>query len=59
VPTIPRDIEKGWRAGFFNRYLTKPIKVNEFMNMLDVALKFSQETASTTASRAPDTHEPV
>jgi PAS domain S-box-containing protein len=54
---IPRDIEKGLEAGFF-RYLTKPIKVNEFMTMLDVALKFSQETASTTAGRAADT-EPV
>jgi len=35
-----RDIEKGLEAGFF-RYLTKPIKVNEFMNALDDALKFS------------------
>ncbi len=35
---IPRDIEKGLRAGFF-RYLTKPIKVNEFMDTLDEALK--------------------
>jgi signal transduction histidine kinase/AmiR/NasT family two-component response regulator len=37
---IPRDIEKGLEAGFF-RYLTKPIKVNEFMETLDVALKFA------------------
>ena len=35
---IPRDIEKGLAAGFF-RYLTKPIRVNEFMDALDVALK--------------------
>ncbi len=35
---MPRDIEKGLKAGFF-RYLTKPIKVREFMDMLDVALK--------------------
>ena len=34
---IPRDIERGLEAGFF-RYLTKPIKVNEFMNTLDEAL---------------------
>jgi len=37
---MPRDIEKGMAAGFF-RYLTKPIKVNEFMDTLDVALKFA------------------
>jgi CheY-like chemotaxis protein len=35
-----RDIEKGLEAGFF-RYLTKPIKINEFLNALDEALKFS------------------
>ncbi|MFZ2451393.1 MAG: PAS domain S-box protein [Methylovulum miyakonense] len=38
---MPRDIEKGLAAGFF-RYLTKPIKVNEFMNTLDLALKLSK-----------------
>jgi len=38
---IPRDIEKGLEAGFF-RYLTKPIKVNQFMDTLDVALKFAK-----------------
>jgi PAS domain S-box-containing protein len=38
---MPRDIEKGMKAGFF-RYLTKPIKVNEFMDTLDEALKFAQ-----------------
>ena len=34
---MPRDIEKGLVAGFF-RYLTKPIKVNEFMDALNAAL---------------------
>jgi CheY-like chemotaxis protein len=38
---IPRDVAKGMEAGFF-RYLTKPIKVNEFMATLDVALKFAK-----------------
>jgi PAS domain S-box-containing protein len=38
---IPRDIAKGLEAGFF-RYLTKPIKVNEFMATLDVALEFAK-----------------
>jgi PAS domain S-box-containing protein len=37
---MPRDMEKGLEAGFF-RYLTKPIKVSEFMETLDVALKFA------------------
>jgi PAS domain S-box-containing protein len=39
---MPRDIEKGLQAGFF-RYLTKPIKVNEFMHTLDVALDFARQ----------------
>ena len=37
---LPRDIERGLAAGFF-RYLTKPIKVNELMEALDVALEFA------------------
>ncbi|GAB2879662.1 hypothetical protein GCM10027046_04560 [Uliginosibacterium flavum] len=39
---IPRDIENGLKAGFF-RYLTKPIKVAEFMDTLDLALKFTEK----------------
>jgi CheY-like chemotaxis protein len=41
---MPRDIEKGLQAGFF-RYLTKPIRINEFMETLDVALEFAERTA--------------
>ena len=41
---MPRDIEKGLQAGFF-RYLTKPIKVDEFMDTLDVALEFARQEA--------------
>jgi PAS domain S-box-containing protein len=41
---MPRDIERGLQAGFF-RYLTKPIKVNEFMLTLDVALEFARKEA--------------
>ncbi len=40
---MPRDIEMGLEAGFFS-YLTKPIKVTEFMEALDVALEFAQST---------------
>jgi PAS domain S-box-containing protein len=39
---VPRDIEKGIEAGFF-RYLTKPIKIVEFMEALDVALHFAAQ----------------
>ncbi|AMC36926.1 hybrid sensor histidine kinase/response regulator [Janthinobacterium sp. B9-8] len=39
-----RDIEKGLAAGFF-RYLTKPIKVYEFMETLDLALGFVKTQA--------------
>ena len=38
---MQHDIEKGLKAGFF-RYLTKPIKINEFLNALDDALQFSK-----------------
>jgi signal transduction histidine kinase/ActR/RegA family two-component response regulator len=38
---MPRDIEKGLEAGFF-RYLTKPIKINEFMETLDLVLKLAK-----------------
>lgn len=42
---MPRDVEKGLDAGFF-RYLTKPIKINEFMDTLDEALKFESTQSS-------------
>lgn len=41
---IPSDIKKGLEAGFF-RYLTKPIKVNEFMETLDIALAYAKADA--------------
>ncbi len=37
---MPRDVEKGLEAGFF-RYLTKPIKIAEFMLALDQALEYA------------------
>ena len=42
---MPRDIERGLEAGFF-RYLTKPIKVHEFMATLDEALEFAEQEFS-------------
>jgi CheY-like chemotaxis protein len=46
---MPRDVAKGLEAGFF-RYLTKPIKVIEFMDALDLALTFAK-TQSARASQ--------
>jgi CheY-like chemotaxis protein/nitrogen-specific signal transduction histidine kinase len=37
---MPRDIKKGLQAGFF-RYITKPIKVKEFVNAIYDALEFA------------------
>ncbi|MEI6655695.1 MAG: PAS domain S-box protein [Verrucomicrobiota bacterium] len=37
---IPHDIEKGLEAGFF-RYLTKPIKVDQFMDTLNEVMEFA------------------
>ncbi len=47
---MPRDIAKGLAAGFF-RYLTKPIKVSEFMEALESALKESETRALAFADR--------
>ena len=41
---MPRDIERGMKAGFF-RYLTKPIRVSEFMDTLAMALQVAQARA--------------
>ena len=38
---MPRDVERGIKAGFF-RYITKPIKVDEFMHALELALDFAE-----------------
>ena len=40
---MARDIQKGMDAGFF-RYLTKPIKVSDFMEALNEALAFAEKT---------------
>jgi len=49
---MPRDIEKGLRAGFF-RYLTKPIKLVEFMDTLDLALDMASGPASRPQAAPP------
>jgi PAS domain S-box-containing protein len=51
---MTRDIEKGLAAGFF-RYLTKPIKVGDFMDTLDAALAFvkAESTRATELEETP------
>jgi CheY-like chemotaxis protein len=49
---MPRDIKKGLEAGFFI-YLTKPLKVAEFLQALDSALAFSKLT---NAAQRKDPH---
>ena len=46
---VPQDVARALAAGFFN-YLTKPIKVNQFMDALDSALK----SAGTAPGRATE-----
>jgi len=48
---MPHDIRRGVEAGFF-RYLTKPIKVNEFMEALDMALAESLDRAKARSANA-------
>ncbi|WP_205792687.1 PAS domain-containing hybrid sensor histidine kinase/response regulator [Burkholderia sp. Ac-20353] len=38
---MPRDVEKGLKAGFF-RYLTKPIKIDQFVHALGEAIAFAE-----------------
>ena len=49
---MPRAVEKGLSAGFF-RYLTKPIKVSEFMDTLDLAIKFAKTKTAIAAKKEP------
>ena len=47
---VPHDIDKALEAGFFN-YVTKPIKVTQFMQALDVALAYSKAAAGRNSSK--------
>jgi CheY-like chemotaxis protein len=49
---MPRDVEKGLEAGFL-RYLTKPIKVMEFMEALDSALQLLPTDAGPARQEEP------
>jgi len=47
---MPRAINKGIHAGFL-RYLTKPIRVEEFMDTLDVALHYAADNGLIKSSK--------
>ena len=49
---VPRDIDRALEAGFFN-YLTKPIKVDKFMEALDAALKVAGTGTDRAAKAEP------
>lgn len=46
---MPHDIEAGLAAGFL-RYLTQPIRVDEFMHTLDLALDLATITTARAAA---------
>jgi PAS domain S-box-containing protein len=43
----PADIQKGLKVGFY-RYLTKPLKITEFMETLNAALDFAKANSTAT-----------
>jgi PAS domain S-box-containing protein len=49
---MPRDIKNGLEAGFL-RYITKPIKINEFLQALDYALEFAEKQSADDLFAAP------
>ena len=57
---VPRDIETGLAAGFF-RDLTKPTKLPEFMQTLDLALRASKagQPAAATINTETDRDRPM
>jgi len=52
---VPGDIEVGLQAGFF-RYLTKPVKVSELMDTLDLALEFAKNANDARGQQEVSTH---
>jgi CheY-like chemotaxis protein len=52
---VPRDIAKGLEAGFF-RYLTKPLRVDAFMDTLDLALASAEQGPGQGKRKGDDGH---
>jgi CheY-like chemotaxis protein len=46
---LPLNVESGLEAGFF-RYLTKPIKVGEFVDALNAAMEFARKKSDKSRS---------
>lgn len=55
---MPLNVESGLEAGFF-RYLIKPIKVNEFMDALDLALEFAGKQSAGSKSADEVVVQPI
>ena len=55
VNSLPSEITKGLKAGFF-RYLTKPLKLAEFMDTLDASLAFAERGREESKQEAEETH---
>jgi PAS domain S-box-containing protein len=53
---MQRDIENGMHAGFY-RYLTKPIRVDEFMSALQQALEHASVISETQSTTAATSHQ--
>ncbi|MGH8515899.1 MAG: hybrid sensor histidine kinase/response regulator [Panacagrimonas sp.] len=49
---MPHDIRQGLEAGFF-RYLTKPIRIDDFMSVLDDALEYAESESGHVGARGP------
>jgi CheY-like chemotaxis protein len=54
---MPHEIQNGLQAGFF-RYVTKPIRVHEFLDTLDEALLLAQIKRLAIAACAPESPGP-
>jgi CheY-like chemotaxis protein len=54
---MPHDIQDGLQVGFFS-YVTKPIRVHEFLDALDDALHFSPRSSNDSSYQPPQSKAP-
>jgi CheY-like chemotaxis protein len=55
---MPRDIERGKAAGFTD-YLTKPLDIGHFLQVVDALLDTATITTTTTTTTTPTTTTPT